>query len=178
MPAARQIQSDLIERGLIHTKLRTLAFLIPVLIMIAPLAVAIPKLVLGISRGRPVGYLALATAATAIAAFCFLAAIPRVTRLGSAVVGRLRRHRAGTVEQVKDNCRVLSPADLAYTIGLFGAGMLAVGPLSQVHAMLPRTREPSTWTGENSSNSWFSACNNNGCTTSSCGGGGCGGCGS
>lgn len=88
-PSVRDIQAGLIERGLIHTKPRTLAFSIPVLIMVAPLAVAIPKLVLGVSRGKPVGYLALATAATAVAAFCFLAAVPRVTRLGSAVVGRL-----------------------------------------------------------------------------------------
>lgn len=192
LPAARNIQSTLIERGLIHSTLRTLAFLIPVMIMAFPLGLAIPKLALGISRGKPVGYLILATIATAVASFLFLASIPRVTRLGAAVVGRLRRHRAGTVEQVKDNCRVLPPADLAFSIGLFGAGLLACGPLSHIHAMLPRTREPITPTGENNSISWFSGffdnnngCSANGCSSSAggcggggCGGGGCGGCGS
>jgi uncharacterized protein (TIGR04222 family) len=182
LPAARTIQTKLVDRGLVHSWFRSCAFLLPVLIMALPLLLAIPKLMLGFSRGRPIGYLFLATLGTVVAAFLFLAAIPRVTRLGGAVVGRLRRHRASSIDVAKENCKILSPADLAFTIGLFGAGLLAVGPLSQVHALLPRTREPLDPSGTN--NACSTGCTTNDYYSSShhsgggCGGGGCGGCGS
>jgi len=76
-------QSDLLERGLIHTEAAHAGlFDSPYSSGLHPLAVAIPKLVLGISRGRPVGYLAPRDARRRCRrVFVFLfAAIPRVTR--------------------------------------------------------------------------------------------------
>jgi hypothetical protein len=58
----------------------------------------------------------------------------------------------------------------ALAIGLFGIGILAAGPLAEVHAMLPRA------TGKGGCSTSTGGCGG-GCGGGGCGGGGCGGCG-
>jgi hypothetical protein len=67
----------------------------------------------------------------------------------------------------------LKSSELVAAIGLFGCGMLAGGPLTKVHEMLPRAA------GGGGCSSGGGGCGGDGggCGGGGCGGGGCGGCG-
>ncbi len=193
LPVAKEINSDLQRRGLVNSALPSIWTLAPFLIMATPLFIAVPKLILGMQRGRPVGFLIAAVVVTAVAAFLFLAK-PRLTRLGSALFEKLKRDYATTADMVRTSPPqtstaetgslpnpALSPANVALAIGLFGAGMLAAGPLSNVYAMLPRHTGGGGCGGGGCSTingGCGSGCSGgSGCGGGGCGGGGCGGCG-
>jgi uncharacterized protein (TIGR04222 family) len=163
LPVAREINDELLRRGLVNGSLPPLRCVVASLIMAAPLVLGVSKIAVGISRERPVIFLILACIATAAAALGFLLARKRLTADGAALLKSLQARHAGTTHVVESAADTASPADLAMTVGLFGAGMLAAGPLADVHAMLPR-------------NSGGGGCaTSGGCGGGGCGGGGCGG---
>ena len=172
LPVAQNMNDDLIERGLVNGSRPPLRCVIAGLIMAAPLLLGVTKIAVGISLERPVILLIVACLATAAAALGFLLARKRLTAAGEALLKSLQAKHAGTTDVVKSAADTATPADLALTVGLFGAGMLAAGPLADVYAMLPR----------NSGGGGCSAsagCGGGGCGGGGCGGGcgGCGGCG-
>jgi uncharacterized protein (TIGR04222 family) len=173
LPVARQIDDRLGQLGLLRAGLPPGRCVLSALIMAAPLLLGLPKIAVGLSRGKPVGFLVIACIVTAIASLCFLLARPRHSPRGKAILDALKKTHAKaghpTMPAIELTSDKVAPADLALAIGLFGAGMLATGPLSDVHAMLPRAA------GGGGCASGGGGCGGSGCGGD--GGGGCGGCG-
>jgi hypothetical protein len=126
-----------------------------------------------------VGFLIIACIVTAIVALGFLCAGHRLSASGNELLRRLRENHRRTTQLVKSSAMTLSHTDLALAIGLFGAGMLAIGPLANVHAMLPRASGGGGCAagGGGCSSGGGGGCGGGGGGGGGCGGGGCGGCG-
>ncbi|MBC7853131.1 MAG: TIGR04222 domain-containing membrane protein [Pirellulaceae bacterium] len=176
MPVAKDINESLVERGLLQAGSASARAVAASLIMAAPLLIALPKIAVGLSRGRPVEILAFASVLTGLAALGFLLARTRLSASGRALLDSLQAKHAPP-QLTESAAATFAPTELAMAIGLFGAGWLAVGPLASVHAMLPRA---SGGGGCSTSNGGCGASGGGGggCGGGSCGGGGCGGCGS
>jgi uncharacterized protein (TIGR04222 family) len=91
---AQQIEEDLKARGLVQSGGPSGAAVAAGLIMAAPLVVGVPKLLVGLSRGRPIEFLAMACIATAVAALIFLLARSRLTTQGRRSSSRSSRSTA------------------------------------------------------------------------------------
>jgi uncharacterized protein (TIGR04222 family) len=178
MPVAEQIHGRLVERGLMQRRETSLACVTAGTIMAMPLLLGIPKVVVGLSRGKPVAFLVIACVATLIAALVFLFARSRLTSSGKAMLDKLRAKHSSVEELAGDDAATLEPTELALAIGLFGAAMLATGPLSAAYAMLPQKGNRSGGGGGCSGGCGGGGCGGGGCGGGGCGGGGCGGCGS
>jgi uncharacterized protein (TIGR04222 family) len=173
LPVAEDIEEALRKRGLLAASTPSPRQIAASLIMVAPLLLGFAKIAVGLWRDRPVGFLLAACAATAIAALVLLLARSRITAAGWRMVEPLQAQNAHTRQLVEIGSATPSPAQVALLVGLFGAGVLAAGPLARVHAMLPRA-------------AGGGGCSTGGCSTGGCGGGcggggcggGCGGCGS
>lgn len=131
------------------------------------------KILVGLSRGRPVGFLFFLCLVSGLVALYFYKSRPRRTRIGDRLLAHLKAENAALEYTAKQKPSRLMGADLAMAIGLFGIGSLAIpdGPLRELRTAL--TPPPSTSSG--------SSCSSGSCGGSSCGGGcggGCGGCGS
>jgi uncharacterized protein (TIGR04222 family) len=169
LPYAKEIEEDLKKRGLVHSFELKANCVLAGLIMASPLVLGIAKIIVGASRGRPVGFLVAACVVTAIAAALFAFAHSRLTERGKALLESLQKEHAKTEAVAKTSVAILSPMELAMAVSLFGFGMLAGGPLANVHAMLPRA------TGGGGCSSGGGGCGGGGCGGGGCGGGGCGG---
>src|SRR5262245_19608295 len=180
LPIAQEIRDYLIQRGLIASPWPTTATVIAGTVMASPLLLGVPKICVGLSRGKPVALLVIACLVTFIAALLFLGAKTRLTTRGRAMLQSLQDSHASSASLKGTTSAILSPAELAMAIGLFGASMLALGPLADVHAMLPRK---SGGGGCASGGGGCGAgcggggggCGGGGCGGGGCGGGGCGG---
>ncbi|MBS0631677.1 MAG: TIGR04222 domain-containing membrane protein [Verrucomicrobia bacterium] len=120
------------------------------------------KLLIGLSRGRPVDLLIVLGLATALVSVRFLRRTWR-TRAGDALLAEWRQAHKPQKRRLPNG--TLSGADGAMMVALFGA---SVWPLA-VGSMYDTLKDDSSW-------SWGGT-NWNSCTSSSCGGGSsCGGC--
>ncbi len=135
---------------------------LPALIMAALAGFGAIKIAVGISRGRPVIFLALGVVATLIVAAMFLNQSLR-SRAGDRLLKRLKERHASL--QRSDYTGV-SAEHLALAIGLFGPAILAGGPLDDLRYALGA--QPPQKGGDGGCGS---GCRGGGC------GGGCGGCG-
>jgi uncharacterized protein (TIGR04222 family) len=172
-PVAHEIDAQLVAQGLKAPAWPPpLRCLIAGALMAAPLGLGIAKIVIGISRDKPVGFLIVACVITAILALLFLLARDRLTSRGKSAIKHLEKQFGGTGP--KPDVVTLSPADLALGVGLFGAAYLAASPLANVYAMLPREAASSSSGGCSGGGG---GCGGGGCGGGGCGGGGCGGCG-
>ncbi|MCX8476710.1 MAG: TIGR04222 domain-containing membrane protein [Sphingomonas sp.] len=118
------------------------------------------KWMIGVDRERPVGFLTVLLAVTAVLAVIRFAAVDRRTRAGQAAVaeaqsGGSRLRRAPAPDE----------ADLA--VALFGTAVLAGSPWSDYHEMRRSSGDGGSGGGDSG-----------GGGDGGCGGGGCGGCGS
>jgi uncharacterized protein (TIGR04222 family) len=175
-PIAAEINDRLIQRGLLQAGPPTVRAALASLVMAAPLLLGVAKIAVGLSRGRPVEILIALCIFTFVAALAFLFARSRLTTAGRVTLDSLQAKHTTSKQLAESSAAKLSPTELAMAIGLFGASMLAVGPLAQVHAMLPRN----SGGGDFSAGSYGGGCGG-GCGGGGgggCGGGGCGGCGS
>ncbi len=121
------------------------------------------KLLIGESRGRPVGYLTLFLILTAILAFIRFAALDRRTRAGQEVLAEARdRH-----ERLR---RAPAGGETDLGVALFGTVVLLGSDWGGFH----QARAASS----SGSDSGSSSSDGGGGGSSGCGGGGCGGCGS
>jgi uncharacterized protein (TIGR04222 family) len=174
LPIAEQIRDSLIRRSLMRSQRPDGASVVAGLVMASPLVLGVPKIFVGLERGRPVAFLVVLCVLTVAAAIVFLLARSRMTPAGNALLDSLKGQLASHSKLDGQAAAALPPAQLAMAIGLFGAGMLAAGPLASVHAMLPRA---SGGAGCTSGGCSGAGCGGGGCGGGGCGGGGCGGCG-
>lgn len=172
MPIAREINDELVKRGLLQAGPPPVCNIASSLMMAAPLMLGVAKIVVGLSRGRPVGLLVALCAMTFVAALGFLLARSRLSAAGKATVESLQAKHSTTRQFATSAAGTLAPPELAMAIGLFGVGMLATGPLAEAHAMLRRA-------SAGGGLSCGGGCGGGGGGGGGCGGGcgGCGGCG-
>jgi uncharacterized protein (TIGR04222 family) len=172
IPIAQEINDELVKRGLLQAGPPPVCNVLASLIMATPLLLGGAKVAVGLSRGRPVELLAALCVLTFLAALGFLLARSRLSPAGKVTLQSLQAKHSTARQLATSAAGTLAPPDLAMAIGLFGVGMLATGPLAQVHAMLPRT----SGGGGCSSSSGGCGGGGGGCGGGGCGGG-CGGCG-
>lgn len=145
---------------------RIARFLPLAIVLLAPL-LGVVKIIVGISRGRPVEILIVFCILSTIVAFLgFIRPVHR-SRRGDRALVQLRTDNAAMEFQVGRRVEELSGDDLVLALGLFGMGILAGGPMADLQTAL---KPPS------SSSGCGGGCGSSGCG-GGCGGGGCGGCG-
>jgi hypothetical protein len=126
------------------------------------------KVMVGLSRDKPVGFLVLASVATTILSFAVFSRRPHRTRRGDAALRGLQSKNA----TLRTNVLQVGPEALVLGVALFGLSFLGDSNLEFLSkALRPR----------NSGSFGTSGCGGSGCGGgsscggSSCGGGGCGG---
>lgn len=174
--ATKPIIASLQKHGLLlKGEQETLAKWMPWLIaMIAPLLLAMPKILIGWGRGKPTGFL------IAMFLYSLFAAAWLVPRYGVSMrsvrgdklLKRLKDANATLFTAAKSGAN-LPAGDLSKAFALFGVAALASMPMmTDLHTLL----RPSY--GGNGSGSSSGSCGGGGSCSGGCGGGGgCGGCG-
>jgi uncharacterized protein (TIGR04222 family) len=129
------------------------------------------KIAVGVSRGRPVEFLVIASILSTILALAIFARPLRRTRRGDRVLERL----TSSYQDLRRLPRDLGSADVSMAVALFGMAALAHTPL----APLRRALEPQHQQAASYGSTCGAGCGGGGGSScgSSCGGGGCGGCG-
>jgi uncharacterized protein (TIGR04222 family) len=160
---ARKIQSRLETEGLLVTKERLAAARwYPAMLMFGLLAFGLVKMVVGLARDKPVGFLVTACSGTLVTALLFLIP-PRRTLAGRQLLSEYRRRFANLRAQFTAGS--LEPTATAMAVALFGTAVLANSPLEDLRL---------AWLQNYHQHHQSSS---GGCGDSGCGGGGCGGCG-
>lgn len=137
------------------------------------------KLFVGLSRDRPVLFLALLLLLTL--PLLSIRVKPGCTRLGDRVLALLTDRNDALRMTASTAPQQLGGDDLALAVGLFGSSVLVGGALASVAMLWPAhalASTTSTWGG--GASSCGTSCGGSSCGGSSCGGGcggGCGGCG-
>jgi uncharacterized protein (TIGR04222 family) len=162
---ADDIQSQLAKRGLVHGGGEiSLAQIAAGLIMASPLLLGVAKVIVGVDRGRPVMFLVVACVATLIAALAFVFFRRVRTAQGDALLEEYQGKYGEIRQRAAAEASALSAGDMGMIVGLFGASMLAAGPLDALFRVTSHT-------------SGGGGCGTSGgCSAGGCGGGG-GGCG-
>jgi uncharacterized protein (TIGR04222 family) len=164
--------------------------------------VGVIKIVVGLSLGKPVGFLVvMMIAAMAIAAF---SSFPRLTARGKATLADITNLYSGLRTRVNSFSPGSASAELAMFAAVFGVAALAPTPFGYARTLFPRVTSSSSCGSSCGSSDSSSSCGSSGgsscgssdsssscgssgggssCGGSSdggggCGGGGCGGCGS
>lgn len=171
--ARDEFEPSLVSRGLLVGDWWTTA---APWVILGPSAVTfllgITKIAVGLSRGKPVGFLVIGCAALALLSLLALARKPRRTRQGDAVVHGAWQHFRESGQQQEWTSR-RRPAAAAHPVGLMPLavallGIEALGGTTHafLHSPLERLRTGSSASGDSL-----------GCGSSGDGGGGSGGCG-
>lgn len=162
---AQTVHDRLAEQGLIINAAQSHKMrLYPTLLILLSLGLGCMKIAVGISRGRPVGFLVVLCIILAIVASFFYAAPPHRTKNGDRLLQKLKQAaRADRAE--------LAGSELVMAVALVGSASLLTSDLAGLHQYFV---PPQVSSSGGSSSSCSSGCG------SSCGsgcGGGCGGCG-
>lgn len=170
-PIIAKLQSQgLILKGQQETLAKWLPFMIA---MVAPLFLAVPKIVIGMGRGKPVTFLIGMFVLSLLSALWLLpkyGAAMRSVR-GDKLLDRLKEVN-GTLLAAASSGANLTSGDVSKAFALFGIAALASVPaMADLHMLL----RPSYGTTGNGSGG--SSCGGGSCGGGGCGGGGCGGCG-
>jgi uncharacterized protein (TIGR04222 family) len=145
-------------------------------LLLVVLGFGVPRLLVGLWFGKPVGYLVGAVVAGGLVGVVAAAAGRYgLTRRGRAVVAGLRAKSAG----LRPGRRWAGAGDAGWAVGVWGTAALVGSPLDGLRAWYPR---PATETGGGCGTGGCGAgagCGGGGagCGGGGCGGGGCGGCG-
>ena len=166
--AREEFEPRLVERGLlVGAWWKTAAPWIILAPMIATLALGCAKIAVGISRGKPVGFLVLGCFYLAGVSFLLLGRKPRRTKRADTLVREAwRRFRAsGQQESWSKAGGIAALAPLA--VALFGTGALRGESFTSINEALRAHQARNSGSGSG------------GCSSpdGGCGGGGCGGCG-
>lgn len=140
-------------------------------VLLAPL-IGVIKIFVGISRNRPVLFLVFLCIVSVVVTLLVLGRSVQRTRRGDRALAQLREDNAALEFQAGRRVDELGGEDLVRALGLFGMGILSIGPLSMLESILRPAPPSSSW----GSSCGGSACGGGGCG-GGCGGGGCGGCG-
>jgi uncharacterized protein (TIGR04222 family) len=151
------------------------------LVALAVPAMGAVKVVVGLSRNRPVTFLVLACVFTAIVAVALFARRPHRTRRGDSALRGLRSSNGRLLTNVPQ----VGPEAMVLGVALFGLNFLSETSLSFLTRTL-RPKNSATFStdgcggsGCGGASSCGSSCGGGGgCGGGGCGGGGCGGCGS
>lgn len=166
------IAESLKEQGLVVSDAQARkAMLVPLLLASLVPVMGFIKILVGLERNRPVGFLVVACILSLIAIAVGFARRPLRSRRGDVVLAELRSRHDGLRETARTSFSNLSGAALPLAVGLFGMGVLAGTPLDDLRTKLQPTA---------SGSSCGSGCGGSSCGGGggSCGGGGgCGGCG-
>lgn len=140
---------------------------LPVFLFFALGTAGVMRIVVGLSRGRPVGFLVMLVAATALLALLFARA-PFRTRRGDTLLRELRRRHG------RRSLKAAGAAELPRAVGLWGLGML---PAELKLAMQRGGACGGGFGVADGGGDAGAGCGSGGCGGGGCGGGGCGGCG-
>lgn len=145
----------------------------PALLIAALGLLGVIKIAVGISRGKPIGYLFLAVLGTFFIAALFLRAVSR-SRAGDLVLANLRDRHERLNVAAHGPAHDIAATEVVLATALFGMAVVAGGPLDELRTAL---RAPlNQGGGGGSSGCGGSGCGGSGCGGGGCGGGGCGGC--
>ncbi len=173
--ALTSIRDGLAEKGLLmHGATQEAARWQPCFLALAVPLAGFVKILVGVDRHRPVGFLIFFSIAALVAALAFLRT-PRRSQRGDGVVERLQREHLG-LQSVRP--AMLTGADAAWVVpiavGLWGADVLQGTTLEPVTREL--TEAKAARDGGGGCGTVASSCGGGG-GGGGCGGGGCGGCG-
>ncbi len=173
------VRQNLVDKGLVLDRSQRLAAAsLPLALHGGLLAFAIAKVVVGVGRGKPIGFLLLAMFATIVAMVLFTVAVPKLTSAGKRLVAKLEKQvrlnpRRLLAENQPDS-KTIDNSAILWSTAFLGAAALSTTSWTDWGAFLDsQHRVPSRSTG---------GCSTSGCGGDSgggggCGGGGCGGCG-
>lgn len=165
-----QYHDRLIQQGLLVDQSQTSKMqLYPALLLAMSLALGVMKMLVGISRDRPVGFLFFICGALTIALVLFLVIKPHRTKNGDQLLAKLTQAMRAE-KKINRNAEV----DLTQNVALFGGAVLAGSSLVAFHHYF--TPPSSSSSGCSSDGSGCGSSCSSGCG-GACGGG-CGGCGS
>jgi uncharacterized protein (TIGR04222 family) len=163
------IAESLKEQGLVVSDAQARRTMVAPLLLAAVVPImGLIKILVGLERDRPVGFLVAACIVSLIVIAAGFARRPLRTRRGDAVLAALRSRHEGLRETARTSFSNLSDAALPLAIGLFGMSVLAGTPLDDLRNNLQPTA---------SGSSCGSGCGGSSCGGGGDGGGGCGGCG-
>lgn len=176
--SARSLPDRLRQRGLTVSEGRAVAMRVyPLLLLFATSLLGFWRIGLGLSRGRPVGFLIVLCGGLLAAMFIHLATRPWRTRQGSALLDGLRRQHGRTLKQPVEPSSALFPLAFA----LFGVSVLPASGLSGSlrKEFLPPPADGGGGCGGDGGSGDGGGDGGGGCGGGGggCGGGGCGGCG-
>jgi len=167
MPVMEGLMANLQARGLVVTDAQARkARWIPLLVVIPVIAVGIAKIFVGLSRGKPIGFLIGLCAVSLIASLIIFARRPLRSRRGDAVLKKMQERHVGA-RRLGRGLGVISGAEFAGVVGLFGMSALAGTELDDLRKSLM----PPGGDAGGCGSSCGGGCGGGGC------GGGCGGCG-
>ncbi|WP_375769396.1 TIGR04222 domain-containing membrane protein [Archangium gephyra] len=150
----------------------------------AALGLGVLKLGMGISRGRPVGFLVVLLCIATVMGFWLLGGAPRRTRKGDKALAKLRADNEAlrTTAKADGAWGTMSSGSVAMAVALFGTGLLAASGMGDLrdYLMPPGSGGGGVDTdfgGDSGGSDSGGGDSGGGDGGSSCGGGGCGGCG-
>jgi uncharacterized protein (TIGR04222 family) len=172
----RSIRQKLIAQGLIvPDATRVMTAIIAASAVAIIVSIGLIKILVGISRDRPVGFLCLLVAA-AFVLLVLSAKLPLRSRSGDAALGLFRKANSTLHTTALADTKTLSASDVVIAFSLWGMAALSGEAFATMRAVLaPPSR---AWGTGGSSCGGASSCGGGSCGGGGCGGGGCGGCGS
>ncbi len=164
--ATRDVAHKLRQRGLLlDDAAASRARWLPTLLPVALIVLGAAKVVIGLSRDKPVLFLVMLIIATVIALIVFIAKAPARSRAGDRAVRQARRDNARAA-------RAPTSRDMGMAVALLGTAALSGSAFAAYH----QARQPvSSGGGDSSSSSSSSDSSSDG--GSGCSSSGCGGCG-
>lgn len=127
-----------------------------------PLWLAVPKLLIGLERGKHVDFLIMEIIVISIVSLFFMLARPFRTKAGEEVLEKYRFKESALKTTAAHNSANLSASEAAMAAALFTVGVFGFGPVYDMRRSLNTSSATSCGGGS-------------GCGGGSCGGGGCGG---
>jgi uncharacterized protein (TIGR04222 family) len=179
--AASQIGERLKTLGLILDQQQTVtAQMLPLILFALVLLFGSIKLLIGFSRGRPIGFLFVLCLIAAFIAYRLYKSPPLRTTSGDSVLEALKQENAALGSTAKSQPQQLAAGDVSLAMALFGMTALAFTDQSWSELkkqIFPVSGGASTSSSSSCSSSSCGSSGSSGCG-GGCGGGGCGGCGS
>ena len=168
----RLLQLELLVEGSTEVFVRFVPF---IMVAIVPLF-GILKITVGMSRNRPVLFLAIMCLVSAVISRVFLIAPVRRSRRGDWALSLLKQRNAAIEQHARHRSASLSGDDLLLAVGLFGLGVVAGSTMRYLQSTLDFHRKSNGWTSYGGCGTGCGG-GGGGCGGGGCGGGGCGGCG-
>ncbi|MBI4822246.1 MAG: TIGR04222 domain-containing membrane protein [Deltaproteobacteria bacterium] len=164
-PWAAELRSELVAEGLLRSRRYSYLAAAP---LYGVVGLGGAKVIVGLSRGRPVFFLAVLLLLTVVSVWVFVSK-EIITQRGRSAIARLRASSRALELTVKTASQSLVGHDVAMAVALFGVATIPnEGAFSSLRGSI-------TSDGGSTSSCASSSCSS-GSSCGGCGGGGCGGC--